>query len=164
MDHWLGLRRIGNDGVVFELGLEVCFLWELLDLFLFGLSDGLLGVAVVLLPAPLLTTSVENHIPKLKDESLEVILVDNDVDLFIRADKSILGDVMLGHDLTEGVSPVEVPKIRARDGGLDPWSLGDASTAGVDQVNWAADFLQEEFVPEELVLSIREAKPICELL
>ena len=61
---------------------------------------------------------------------------------------------MFAHDLVEGISPIKVTEIRARDGGLNPWIAINDSHTGVDQVDWAADFLEEESILEELRLSI----------
>ena len=61
---------------------------------------------------------------------------------------------MFAHDLVEGISPIKVIEIRARDGGLNPWIAINDSHTGVDQVHWATDFLKEESILEELRLSI----------
>ena len=62
---------------------------------------------------------------------------------------------MLAHDLEEGISPIKVTKSRARDGGLNRWIAINYSHTGLDQIQWTADFLEEESILEELRLSIR---------
>ena len=87
---------------------------------------------MLLVSGQFLKALIEHQITKRNNEGPKVALVHDDSNVLSATDESVESEVMLAHDLAEGISPIKVTKIRARDGGFNTWIAINDSHTGVD--------------------------------